>query len=274
MKPSRFLNNKSPQKRELFWEPFATLKVSQPLPGSMPSMLPPQTGAAMHWQSSASSAWRGPFTALTSCAGCVAQVMAFGRAKKVGMKRALKFKAVAEPEAVPEARGTKSITPTAWAELPPWVAAQEPSLPTRVPPSPAKLQVNAAAAWCRHMDLKAHGCALAVRDGEKALAVAKKIDDAKMTAIFKLEARKVNPIMPIQVLNRLWKASDAYQVVLLRLYVLQWHAALAVVAARDAQISLLQQKLKRVSSQRRRSRPNRYRMFGSPGARFKFSARK
>ena len=117
----------------------------------------------MHWQSSASSAWRGPFTALTSCAGCVAQVMAFGRAKKVGMKRALKFKAVAEPEAVPEARGTKSITPTAWAELPPWVAAQEPSLPTRVPPSPAKLQVNAAAAWCRHMDLKAHGCALAVR---------------------------------------------------------------------------------------------------------------
>ena len=202
--------------------------------------------------------------------------MAFGRAKKVGMKRALKFKAVAEPEAVPEARGTKSITPPAWAESPPWVAAQEPSLPTRVPPSPAKLQVNAAAAWCRDMDLKAQGHALAVGSGEKALAVAKKIYDAKRTAIFKLEARKVNPIMPIhiQVLNRLWKASDAYQVVVLRLYVLQWHAALAVVAARDALISLLQQKLKRVSSQRRRSRPNRCRMFGSPGARFKFHARK
>ena len=78
--------------------------------------------------------------------------------------------------------------------------------------------------------LEARGHAVAVGDGEQALAIAKKLMHGKLTAIEKLAARKLNPMpirnTPRQELNRIWNASDAYQKVVLRLHVLRWRAAL------------------------------------------------
>lgn len=78
--------------------------------------------------------------------------------------------------------------------------------------------------------LEARGHAVAVGDGEQALAIAKKLMHGKLTAIEKLAARKLNPMpirnTPRQELNRIWNASDANQKVVLRLHVLRWCAAL------------------------------------------------
>ena len=53
----------------------------------------------MHWQAYVSSAWRGHMSALSACACCAAQAMAFGKEKSIGMKRAKK-KTVKEAETV------------------------------------------------------------------------------------------------------------------------------------------------------------------------------
>lgn len=70
-----------------------------------------------------------------------------GRKLKLGMRKKPPVKRETVKEEAPVAAPAEVASP-------PRVPAQEPSLvPTRVPPSPAKLQDQAAAAWCREMNI-------------------------------------------------------------------------------------------------------------------------
>ena len=60
----------------------------------------------------------------------------------------------------------------------------------------------------------------------------------------------------------------------LKLHIMKWHVLQKAERAKDAQIDLLQEKLRRVSLQCRRSKGKRSGVLGSPIARFKCMSRK
>ena len=139
-----------------------------------------------------------------------------------------------------------------------------------MPPSPGKLKVNASAACARDRRMSAAVYANFVRRGEYTYELAVRIYEAKMNKISALGARKNNPIMPRQELNRLWKAQNEWTALNLLNTKKLLHAD-AVVEAKDAHIELLEKKLRRALSQKCRGKGSRGGVFGSPSAHFKFS---
>ena len=209
-----------------------------------------------------------------ACVCCLAQAMAFGKPKKLGMKPPKKAKVpkaetaaaeVSSMEAVPPAEKQPRLRKTVSHETPPSSPVR-----ARVPPSPGKLKVNASAAWARDRRMSAAVYARFVRRGESKYELAVRIYEAKMNKISALGARKNNPITPRQELNRLWKAQNEWWTALNLLNTKKLLHADAVVEAKDALIELLEKKLRRALSQKRRGKGKRGGVFGSPSAHFKF----
>ena len=204
--------------------------------------------------------------------------MAFGKGKSVGMKRAKK-QTVQEAETVAVGvKGMEEVAPaeeraprrkSAKLETPPMSPVK-----ARVPPSPCKIRLNAFAACAREFKMEAVVAAKVLREAEKKHLVSRRLYHAKLNKIGKLGSRKLNPITPRQELNRLWKAESAWSMDVLTLHVMRWKTAQAAMLGKDTQIDLLQEKLRRMSLQRRRSKGKRSGVLGSPIARFKFMSRK
>jgi len=204
--------------------------------------------------------------------------MAFGKGKRVGMKRAKKM-TVPEAETVAaRVKGMEEVAPaeeraprrkSAKLETPPMSPVK-----ARVPPSPNKIRLNAFAAVASEFKMQAVVAAMVLREEEKKHLVKERLYDAKMNKISKLGSRKLNPITPRQELNRLWKAETAFLMDVLKLHIMKWHVAQKAERAKDAQIDLLQEKLRRMSLQCRRSKGKRSGVLGSPIARFKCMSRK
>ena len=204
--------------------------------------------------------------------------MAFGHAKKVGMKPAKKAKVTKAETVAGEVNTFEEVAPveqqrqkrkSAKLETPP----PSPRKAT-VPPSPGKQKINHLGEVLRFANKMAMESAKAVGDGEKNFDMAKKLFNAKLNVIEKAARRKVKPITPRQELNRLWRAESTLHKAHVCFVLVREQAALACVKQRDVHIVLLEAKLRRMSSRLKKRCPKRSGVMGSPIARFKCMPKK